>query len=82
MKKIPLVELAVLDRLRGNQIRQTIQHPELASTANIKAQIEETLNNSKLSNSEKLEILHRAEDRYDKIQESIVPKTLKTDCGI
>ena len=79
MRKMALVEQAVLDRLRQKQIIQAIQQPELASMANIKAQIEETLNNSKLSDSEKLEILHRAEDRYDKIQESIGPKTLKTE---
>ena len=47
--------------------------------ANIKVQIEETLNNSKLTDAEKLEILHRAQDRYDKIQDSVGPKSLKTE---
>ena len=58
---------------------QAIQQPELASMANLKAQISETLNNSRLSDAEKLEILHRAQDRYDKIQESVGPKSLKTE---
>ena len=74
-----LVQKAVLDWLRQKQIMQAIQQPELASMPNLKGQIEETLNNSKLSDAEKLEILHRAQDRYDKIQESVGPKTLKTE---
>ena len=56
MRKMTLLEQAVLDRLRQKQIMQAIQQPELASMANLKAQIEETLNNSKLSDAEKLEI--------------------------
>ena len=79
MRKMALVEQAVLDRLRQKQIMQAIQQPELTSMANLKAQIEETLNSSKLSDAEKLEILHRAQDRYDKIQESVGPKALKTE---
>ena len=46
--------------------------------ANINAQIEETQNNSKLSDSENLEILHLAEDHYYKIQEIIGTKTVTT----
>ena len=77
--KMTLVKQAVFDRLRQKHIVQAIQQPELASMPNIKAQIEETLNKSKLTDSQKLEILHRAENCYDKIQESIGPKTLKTE---
>ena len=46
MRKMRLVEQAVLGRLSQKQIMQAIQQPELASMANLKAQIEETLNNS------------------------------------
>ena len=79
MRKMTLVEQAVLDRLRQKQIMQAIQQPELASMANIKAQIEETLNNSKISDAENLEILHCAQERYDKIQQSIDPRTVKSE---
>ena len=51
MKKMALVEQALLDRLSQKQIIQAIQQPELASIAIIKAQIEETLNKIKLSDS-------------------------------
>ena len=79
MRKMTLVEQAFLDRLRQKQIMLAIQLPEMASMATIKAQIEENLNNSKLPDAETLEILHRAQDRFDKIQESVGPKSLKTE---
>ena len=69
MTKITLVEQVILYPLRQKQIMQSIQQPELASMANLKAEIEETMHNSKLE-VENLEILHPAQDRYDKIQET------------
>ena len=61
MKKMTLVEQAVLDRLRQKQIAQEIQQPELSAMVKIWAQIEDTLNYSKLTDTEKLDILERAQ---------------------
>ena len=69
-----LLQHAGLERLDLTQMIQEIQQNGIASMAKIKAQIEDNLNMSKLSDSEKLVILHRSDDRYDKIQEIIWPK--------
>ena len=61
MKKMTLLEQAVLDRLRQKQIDQEIQQPELSAIVKIRAQIEDTLNNTKLTDIEKLDILERAQ---------------------
>ena len=66
-----LLQHAGLERLDLTQMIQEIQQNGIASMAKIKAQIEDNLNMSKLSDSEKLVILHRSDDRYDKIQEII-----------
>ena len=79
MRKMALMDQTVLDRLWQKHIMEAIQQPELTSMANMKSQIEETLKNSKLSVSETLKILHHAQDRHDKIQESVGPKTLKSE---
>ena len=60
MKKMTLVEQAVLDRLRQKQIAQEIQQPELSAMVKIRTQIEDTLSSSKLTDTEKLDILVRA----------------------
>ena len=73
MKKMTLVEQAVLDRLRQKQIAQEIQQPELSAMVKIRAQIEDTLNNSKLTDAEKLDILERAQEKYGKLDESVRP---------
>ena len=41
MKKMTLVEQAVLDRLRQNEIGKDIQQPELSTIVKIPTQIEE-----------------------------------------
>ena len=71
MKKMRLVEQAVLDRLRQKQIAQEIQQPELSEMVKIRAQIEDTLNNSKVTDTEKLDILERAQEKYGKLKDSI-----------
>ena len=73
MKKMMLVEQAVLDRLGQKQIAQEIEQPELSPMVKILAQIEDTNNNSKLTDTEKLDILERAQDKYGKLEESVPP---------
>ena len=68
-----LVQHAVLDRLRQNQIAQEIQQPELSAMVKIRTQIEDTLSNSKLSDTEKLDILERAQEKYGKLKDSLRP---------
>ena len=62
MKKMTLVEQAVLDRVRQKQIANEIQQPELSAKVKIRSQIEDTFNNSKLTDTEKLDILERARE--------------------
>ena len=68
-----LVEQAVLDRLRQKQIAQEIQQPELSAMVKIRAQIEDTLSSSKLTDTEKLDILERAQEKYGKLKDSMRP---------
>ena len=63
MKKMTLVEKAVLDRLRQKQIVQEIQKPELSAMVKIQAKLEDTLRSSKLTDTEKLDILERAQEK-------------------
>ena len=58
MKKMTLVEQGVLDTLRQNQITQEIQQREISAMVKIRTQNEETLNNSKLTDTKKLDILN------------------------
>jgi hypothetical protein len=78
MKKMTLVEKAVLDRLREKQITAAIATPELSTMVKIQAQIEDILQNAQMSNEEKLSMLRRAEEKYDKIKESLHPAALQT----
>ena len=73
MKKMTLVEQGVLERLRQKQLSQAIQQPELSSMVNIKAHIEDMLNNSTLSDEEKLQLLERAQERYGKLKVMMPP---------
>ena len=73
MKKITLVEQAELDLLPQKQIAQEIQQPELSAIVKIGTQIEDTLTNSKLTDTEKLHILERAEEKYGKLKDSMGP---------
>ena len=57
MMKMTLVEQAMLDRLPQKQIAQEIQQPKVSARVKIRTQIEDTLNNSKLTETEKLDIL-------------------------
>ena len=54
-----MVVQAVLDRLRPKQIAHEIQQPELSAMVKVRAQIDDTLNNSRLKDTEKLNILER-----------------------
>ena len=58
-----MVEQAVLDRLRQKQIAQESQQPELSAMVKIRTQIEDTLSNSKLTDTEKLDILERDQEK-------------------
>ena len=73
MKKMTRVEQAVLDRLRQKQIAQEIQQPELSAMVKIRTQIEDTLSNSKLNDTEKLDILERAQEKYGNLKDSMRP---------
>ena len=73
MKKMTLVEQAVLDRLRQKQIAQEIQKPELSAMVKIRTQIEDRLRSSKLTDTEKLDILERAQEKYAKLKDSMRP---------
>ena len=76
MKKMTMVEEAVLDRLRQKQIGQEIQQPELSARVKIRTQIEDTLSNSKLTDTENLDILERAQEKHIKLPNSM--STTKT----
>ena len=71
MKKMTLVEQAVLDRLRQKQIAQEIHQPELSASVKMRNQIEHTLSNSNLTDTEKLDILERAQERYGNLKDSM-----------
>ena len=73
MKKMTLVEQAVLDRLAQKQIAQEIQQPELSARVKIRAQTEDTLSISKLTDTEKLDILERAQEKYGRVKDSMRP---------
>ena len=74
MKVMTLVEQEVLARLRQKQIAQEIQQPELSAMVKIRAQIEDALSSSsKLTDTEKLDILERAQEKYGKIKDSMRP---------
>ena len=73
MKKMSMVEQAVLDHLRQNQIAHEIQQPELSAIVKIRTQIEDSLSNSKLTNTEKLDTLELAQEKYGNLKHSIRP---------
>ena len=60
-----------MDRLRQKQIAQEIKQPELSAMVKIRTQIEYTINNRKLTDTEKLNILQRAQEKYGKLEESV-----------
>ena len=64
MKKMTLLEQAVVVRLRQKEMAQEIQQPELSAMVKIRTQIDDTLSNSKLTYTEKLDILERAPEKY------------------
>ena len=66
MKKTMLVEHPVLDRLRKKQIALEIQEPELSAMVKIRTGIDDG-NNNKLTDTEKLDILERVEEKYGKL---------------
>ena len=74
MKKMTLVEKALLDRIREKQTVQAIAQPELSGMVQIQHQIEETLKSSKLSDDEKVNILQRAQQRFGQLKDSIQPR--------
>ena len=69
-----LMEQAVLDSLPQKQIGQQIHQAELGARVKIRTQIEETLSNSKLSDTEKLDILEGAQEKYGKLKDSLRPR--------
>ena len=71
-----LLEQAVFDPLRPKQIPQDIQQPELSAMVKIRSQIEATLSSSKLTETEKLDILKRTQEKYGKLKDSM--RTTKT----
>ena len=77
MKKMALVEKAILDRLREKQITAAIVQPELTNMVKIQTQIEEILTSSQLSAEEKLNLLQRAEAKIEKLKDSLHPQLLK-----
>ena len=62
MKKMTLVLKALLDRLSLIQIAQEIHQPKLSAMVKIRTQIEDTLSKRKLNDTEKLDILERAQE--------------------
>ena len=64
MMKMTEVEQPGLDRLPQKQIGQDIQRPDLNRILKIRAQIEENLTNRKLNDTEKLDMLDRAHEKY------------------
>ena len=68
-----LLEETVLDLLRQKQIAQEIQQPELSAMVKIITQIEDTLSNSKVTDTEKRHILERALEKYGKLKDSMRP---------
>ena len=71
MKRMRLQEQAVLDRLHQKKIAQESQQPELSALLMIRMQILDTLSKSKLSDTEKLDILERAQEKYPKLKDSM-----------
>ena len=59
-----MVDQAVLNSRRQIKIAEEIRQQELSAMVKIRSQIEDTLNNSKLSDTEKLDILERAKAKY------------------
>ena len=57
MKKMTLVEQALLERMRQKQISDAIQYPQLCSMVNLTAHIEDLLKVSDLSDVQKLHLL-------------------------
>ena len=62
MKKMNLVEQAVVERLRQKQIAKEIHLRELSAMVKIGTQNEDRLNNSKGRDTEKLDILQRTQE--------------------
>ena len=66
----------VFDGLCQKKIAQQIQQRELSAMVKLRAQIENTLNNTKLNDTEKLNILERAQEKYRKLEEYVRPSKM------
>ena len=76
MKRMTLVEKAMLERLREKKVTEQLANPEMTSMIEIQHQIEGLLNNSKLSDEEKVILLDRARERFAKLMDSLRPTPL------
>ena len=72
-----LVEKAVLDRYRQKQIAQSLVQPELTSMVSIQGKIEDILGNTKLADAEKVELLRRAQSKFESLKETLHPAAVK-----
>ena len=73
MKRMTLVEKAMLERLREKQVTQQLTHPEMGSMVAIQKQIEDVLTSSSISDAEKVNLLDRARVRFVKMKENLHP---------
>ena len=71
MKKMTLVEQALLERMRQKQISEAIQYPQLSSMVNLTAHIEDLLKASDLTDVQKLHMLQQAQERYTKLKDNM-----------
>ena len=73
MKRMTLVEKAMLERLREKQVTQQLTQPEMGSMVAIQKQIEDVLTSSSISDAEKVNLLDRARVRFVKMKENLHP---------
>ena len=76
-KKMTLVEKAVLDRYRQKQIAQSLFQPELTSMVSIQGKIEDILGNTTLADAEKVELLRRAQSKFESLKVTLHPAAVK-----
>ena len=77
MKRMTLVEQAMLDRLREKKLGEQMMQPEMTSMVEIQQQIEGMLKSSKLSDEEKVNLLDRARARFDKLKDALHPAAIR-----
>ena len=73
MKRMALVEKAMLEHLRDKKAGDKMTQPEMTSMLEIQQQIEGILMSTKLSDDEKCELLDRARARFEKLKDLIHP---------